>query len=314
MNLLAFLGKHAAKFIAASIFLALALPDLAAVLRPLLTPAVWGLLFLAMLRTDWDIVGGHLKRVPVAAAAIAWLMVISPVALWLLLKGAGLDVDAGVVQALILMAAAPPLMSTPALALIIGLDGAFALVLMIGATFLTPFILPVLTLELLGLDLDISSSTIALRLMGLIVSALAAALLARRVLGAARLRAIAAPADGLVVVLMLVFAIAIMDGVTATLIADPVHVMAVLAIAFAANAMFQVITAVGFSWLGRPPALTLGFVSGNRNMGLLLAVLPAGLDPDITLYFAMAQFPIYIFPLLLKPLYGFHGSPTAPTE
>ena len=59
-------------------------------------------------------------------------------------------------------------------------------------------------------------------------------------------------------------------------------------------------------------ALTLGFVSGNRNMGLLLAVLPAGLDPDIVLYFALAQFPIYVFPLMLKPFYGRFGPPTAP--
>ncbi len=39
-------------------------------------------------------------------------------------------------------------------------------------------------------------------------------------------------------------------------------------------------------------------------MGLLLAVLPAGLHHDIALYFALAQFPIYILPALLKPLYG----------
>ena len=39
-------------------------------------------------------------------------------------------------------------------------------------------------------------------------------------------------------------------------------------------------------------------------MGLLLVVLPAGLHPDIALYFALAQFPIFILPAVLKPLYG----------
>ena len=309
MNLLAFLGKHVTKFIAASIFLALVLPDLATVMRPLLAPAVWGLLFMAMLRTDWAATREHLKRVPVVMASVAWLLVLSPVVLWLFLKAVGVE-GPGIASALILMAAAPPLMSTPVLALIIGLDGAFALVLMTSATFLAPFILPVLTLGLLGLDLEISSSTLSLRLIGFIGSALLAVMLARRILTPARLAAVALPADGLVVVLMLVFAIGIMDGVTAALIADPVHVMAVIVIAFVANAMFQVITAAGFAWMERPAAFTVGFVSGNRNMGLLLAVLPVGLHPDIVLYFAMAQFPIYIFPLLLKPLYDCYGSPT----
>ena len=66
----------------------------------------------------------------------------------------------------------------------------------------------------------------------------------------------------------------------------------------------KAVTAVGFLWLGRRAAFTVGFLAGNRNMGLLLVVLPAGPHPDIALYFALAQFPIYILPALLKPLYG----------
>ncbi len=117
-------------------------------------------------------------------------------------------------------------------------------------------------------------------------------------------------ANGLVVILMLVFAVAVMDGVTARLVADPLYVAALLAIAFAVQALLQAATALGFLWLGRRTAFTLGFLAGNRNMGLLLAVLPAGLHPDIALYFALAQFPIYILPAVLKPLYGrFMGDP-----
>ena len=104
--------------------------------------------------------------------------------------------------------------------------------------------------------------------------------------------------------LMLVFAIAIMDGVTARLAADPLYVGALLAIAFLVQALLQAATALGFLWLGRRAAFTVGFLAGNRNMGLLLAVLPTGLHPDIVLYFALAQFPIYILPALLKPLYA----------
>jgi BASS family bile acid:Na+ symporter len=37
-------------------------------------------------------------------------------------------------------------------------------------------------------------------------------------------------------------------------------------------------------------------------MGLLLAALPAGVDPDIALFFALAQIPMYVLPALIRPL------------
>jgi len=55
--------------------------------------------------------------------------------------------------------------------------------------------------------------------------------------------------------------------------------------------------------MGRRDALTVGFLAGTRNMGLLLAVLPATVDPALFLYIATAQFPIYIMPTLLRPIY-----------
>jgi BASS family bile acid:Na+ symporter len=50
-------------------------------------------------------------------------------------------------------------------------------------------------------------------------------------------------------------------------------------------------------------ALTIGLCSGNRNLAVVIAVLPAGVHPDILLYFAMMQFPIYMLPALQVPLY-----------
>jgi hypothetical protein len=46
----------------------------------------------------------------------------------------------------------------------------------------------------------------------------------------------------------------------------------------------------------------LGMMTSQRNMGLMLAAT-GGAVPDFTwLYFAIAQFPIYVAPLLLGPL------------
>src|SRR3546814_18528910 len=68
-----------------------------------------------------------------------------------------------------------------------------------------------------------------------------------------------------------------------------------------------------FAWLGRRRALTVGLISGNCNMGLLLAAFPPGTDGDVVLYFAVAQIPMYMLPALLLPLYRrLVGDPAAP--
>ena len=81
------------------------------------------------------------------------------------------------------------------------------------------------------------------------------------------------------------------------------HVLRFIIVAFAANILLQLLGAGVTAAMGRRSALTLGFASGNRNMGLLLAVLPAGSEPDALLFFALAQLPIYILPAALGPAY-----------
>ena len=61
-------------------------------------------------------------------------------------------------------------------------------------------------------------------------------------------------------------------------------------------------TAISFWWAGRDSALSLGFMVSQRNMGLMLGATGGAL-PDLTwVYFALAQFPIYLTPQILKPL------------
>lgn len=53
---LAFLNRHARPILAGGIFAGLALPDLAALLRPLVEAAVVASLSLSLLRIDWPMV------------------------------------------------------------------------------------------------------------------------------------------------------------------------------------------------------------------------------------------------------------------
>jgi BASS family bile acid:Na+ symporter len=205
--------------------------------------------------------------------------------------------------AIVLMAAAPPILAAAAIALMLGLDGALALVAGLVATLLTPLTLPPLALALLGLDLQIGVWAFMGRLAVIIGAAFAAALALRRLLGPDRIAELSRPLDGMVVILLLIFAVAIMDGVTETLLARPATVLLWLAAAFVANPLLQLLGMAAFSWLGRRGAMTAGLITGNCNMGLILAALPPESDFDVVLYFAVAQIPMYMLPALILPLY-----------
>ncbi|MEK9722286.1 MAG: hypothetical protein VW405_02220, partial [Rhodospirillaceae bacterium] len=90
---------------------------------------------------------------------------------------------------------------------------------------------------------------------------------------------------------LIVFAVAIMEGVTARLIAEPGFVLLVTAVSFAVYtglfvAMAAILAIIRRQW-GRRLGLSFGLAAGARNLGVILAVLPAGADPDMVLYFAV---------------------------
>lgn len=300
-RLLAFLGGHATWVLFVGVFLGLALPSLSTFARPLLAPAVAVLLTATLVRIDWHVMLSHLRRPWAAAVIIAWLLVGTPLATAAIL--ALLPLPMPLTTALVLMAAAPPILSAAPIAMMLGLDGALALVVGLIATLLTPLTVPPLALALLGLELDIGIAEFMIRLAVVVTVAVAAALVIRRLIGRERLPRLSRHLDGLVVMVMLVFAVAIMDGVTATLFARPTTVALWLLAAFIANPALQIAGALAFAWLGRRGALTVGLVSGNCNMGLLLAAFPPDTDTDVVLYFAVAQLPMYMLPALLLPLY-----------
>ncbi len=298
---LAILGRQGTKLLFGGVFLGLLLPDLASILRPTLPYIVALLLTLALLRVDWGEMGQAARRPLTIVLATLWMMLISPMATWLVLTA--LSLPPALNTALILMAAAPPILGATALAILLGLDGALAVIVGLVATLLTPITVPPLALALLGVSLDIGIAEFMLRLGAVVVFAFLAAAAVRRLAGTARLRDWGSQIDGIVVLLMLIFALAIMEGVTEVILERPRVVLLWLAAAFLANPLLQLLGILAFSWLGLRRALTCGLLSGNCNMGLLLAALPPGSDYDVVLFFALAQIPMYTLPALVLPFY-----------
>ena len=301
---LALIGRHATLLMAGGVLLGLAAPRLAALAQPLLVPTLVIPLALALVRLDWGAATAWRAHPALLARLMFWLLVASPLAVAALvavLRPLGLPWSLG--DALVLMAAASPIVSSVAIALFVGLDASLAIVAVLLATVLVPITLPLLAALLAGITIEMGVLDFALRLVGLVGAAFATAWLVRRFVPAATLANRREHIDGLAVVNLVVFAVAIMDGVTAFALQAPTYVAIALAAAFAFNLLLQLAGYAAFRRLGRRRALTVAFLSGNCNMGLVLVALQGRASFEVTVFFALAQIPMYTLPALLAPAY-----------
>src|SRR5229473_1974590 len=155
---LAWLGRQGTRAVAVSLFAGLALPPLAASMKAIFTPNLFVLLCLAFLRVDPDALRRHFTRPGLVVAAVAWMMLATPLAAGLALAPLGLDQSApGLLVALIFQAAAPPVIATPAFAALIGLDAALALATLVACAAVTPLTAALFAALFLGPPVPISA-------------------------------------------------------------------------------------------------------------------------------------------------------------
>lgn len=298
---LRFLGRNGTQVIASGVFLGLLVPGLSPLFTPLLVPAILLPLLIALLRLDASRLRA-LARAPLALLALLlWLLVLSPLLVRLAL--APLAIDPPLSAYLVSNAACAPLLASGALALLLGLDVTLALTATVAATLLVPFTLPPLALGLAGMEVPMASHELALRLALLIGGcALVAALLRIRP-GAAFFAARAVELDGLAVLALVAFSVAVMGEVREALRAAPGDVLTMLLAVFALNMGLQLSGSL-LAWRsGARTALTVGLLSGNNNIGIVLAALADRAPESLLVYVALAQFPIYLLPILQKRLY-----------
>ncbi|CAG1000333.1 hypothetical protein BURK1_02810 [Burkholderiales bacterium] len=298
---------------AAGVLVGLAVPPLATLARPLLVPTLLIPLALALVRLDWAAAGAWRRRPAVVAALLAFILVASPVLVWAItraLERAGFP--ATLSQALVLMAASSPIVSNVAIALLLRLDAPLAVVVVLGGTALVPLTLPIAAEALVGVSIDMSLAEFMVRLLLMVGGAFLAAWLIRRFVPARVLAANHELLDGLTVLNLLLFGLAIMDGVTAYAIARPGYVALAIAAAYLFNLLLQAAGGLAFRRLGTTEALTVALLCGNCNMGLVLVALEGRASFDVVVFFALAQIPMYTLPALLKPVYArLTGAPSA---
>ena len=302
MAMLAFFGRHGTIAVAASIVIGLALPMLAAFFKPLLGPAIIVLLILAFLRVDPAALAGLARRPALPLLSVLWIMGALPVILGVIFNASGLAASLpDLYLMLMLQACAPGLMSSPALAALIGVDVALTLAGLLLTMIVAPVVAAVFTHVFLGITI-ITPLELAVRLFLLIAGSAAAAALIRRIAGTARIERNRDMIDGLSVAGMFIFAMAAMDGVAAHFIAAPLLVAALTLLTFGLSLGTMLATTLLFLPAGRERAFSIGILAANRNVGIMLTATGFAVPELAWLYFGLAQFPIYLLPLVLKPL------------
>ena len=297
---LGWLGRQGSRAIAAVVFIAIAVPALDALIKPFVTETVFALLCLAFLRVDAAALSAHARRPGLVLAATAWTSLAVPT-----LFGAGClltHVDSrspALFLGLMLQAVASPMMASPAFAAVMGLDATLVLTTLVTSTALTPISAPLLAYAFIGPALTLSPTALGLKLLAILAGSLVVALIIRRFAGPAAIRRYSDQIDGLNILLVFVFVAAVMENVGRQFLAAPLAMIELTALAFAVTIALLGLTALVFAAAGRERAFVLGLMASQRNMGLMLAATGGAL-PDLTwLYFALAQFPVYLSPLLL---------------
>lgn len=298
---LAALARHGTLVLPAGLVLGLVWQDLAHLMRPLLAPVVFCMLTTILARVDLPAAIGRLRRPLPLALALVWAIVVMPPTAALL--NAALGIGPGLALALIVYAASPPNFAAAAIGYLLGLDAALTLAVILATVLVHPLAAP------LAIDLfapgtaAIPASALALRLGLLVGGALAAAALARRLMGPERQVRLGPALDGLNVVLMLVFAMALMAGIPEMVAARPRHALMLVAVCYGLHIGLNLATVLAFARFDRLTRLSLGYAVSGRNIALVMAALGTAAPPDAWLFFAMLQFPIYTLPLAMKPLY-----------
>ncbi|WP_035980532.1 Na+-dependent transporter [Bradyrhizobium sp. STM 3843] len=307
LQALTWLGNQGTRAIAALVLFGIALPPLGELLRPYVTEAIFLLLIISFMRVDLSALRSYLRRPALVLAATAWTTIAVPALVGITAHIAHADARApdlcpDLFLALMLQAMASPMMASPALAALMGLDATLVLITLVTSTALVPLTAPVFAYIFLGKILTLSPLALGLKLAGILAGALVVAAVIRLAAGIAAIRRHRAPIDGLNVLILFVFVAAVMGHVLADLWADPLHMFALAALAFGMFFLLFALTMLLFRGAGRDRAMALGLMVSQRNMGLMLAATEGALPGTTWLYFAMSQFPIYLAPLLLQPL------------
>jgi BASS family bile acid:Na+ symporter len=300
---LTWLGDQGTRAVAALVFIAVAVPPLGALLRPFVTEAIFLLLCISFMRVDLAALRAHLRRPALVVAATTWTTIGVPLLVGLITHATGFDAHSpGLFLGMTLQAMASPMMASPAIAALMGLDATLVLITLVTSTALVPFTASLFAALFLSGTLSISPPALGLKLLAILAGSSLAATIIRWSFGADAIQRHKRPIDGINIIVLLVFASAVMSNVISDFLGDPVFTIGVALLAFTVYFALLAVTTLLFRGIGYERALALGLMVSQRNLGLMLAATAGALPATTWLYFALTQFPIHLAPYMLMPI------------
>ncbi|WP_342078239.1 hypothetical protein [Yoonia sp. SS1-5] len=280
----------------------LALPGIAALLRPWLPELIAALLCLAALRIGPTASTGGLRDLGQTLRVLAVFQVLAPMLALGALHLFGVT-HAPWALALVLVLAAPSVTGSPHFAIMMGKDPVMPMRLLLVGTAIFPLtVVPVLWLSPAA---ETTGQVIAgaLRLLGVIAGAVGLAFVIRSTIWRQIKDNQRNALDGASAVLLAVVVVGLMSAVGPALADRPVSLLGWLCFALVLNFGLQLLTWHALP-LDHPERDRTGaaIVAGNRNIALFLVALPEATTDVILLFIGCYQVPMYLTPLLMKRL------------
>jgi ACR3 family arsenite efflux pump ArsB len=197
---------------------------------------------------------------------------------------------------------ASPMMASPALAAVMGLDSTLVLVTLVVSTGFVPFTAPFFAYFFLGPALTLSPLALGAKLLVILMGSLVVASAIRWSTGSEAIKRHARMIDGVNILVLFVFVSAVMGNVGNEFLSDPIRVTSMTVLAFAVFFAMIGLTVAIFRKSGYARAMALGLMVAQRNMGLMVAATGSVLPETAWLFLGLSQFPIYLTPQLLKPI------------
>jgi hypothetical protein len=302
-RVLRWVGRQGTRGVAVAVLSALLIPGLGETFRPILGEVVFALLTIAFIRLQPTAMRQHLQHPRVAIGACVWTAIAIPLLIGVLCQTFSIDELAPQIYlALMLQAIASPMMATPAITMLLGLDATLVLIVMVASTVALPLSSAFFAQLFIGAELTIAPSELGLRLFVLLAGSAIVGALIRRALGACRISEMKTELDGLNIIALFVFAAAIMGSVIPSLIERPRDVSLLGLVVICVFFGLQALSTLVFLRAGRDAACAIGFMCSQRNMGMMLVATAGAVSEQVWLYCALAQLPIYLGPMLLGPL------------
>ncbi|MEM8742020.1 MAG: hypothetical protein AAGE13_11075 [Pseudomonadota bacterium] len=302
LALMTALSARAPLFMVTGVAVGLALPALAQAVRPAVVGVSILMVVLSMLRVDPGRLLAVLRRPMLVAGAAFLSLVVLPVLVAVLAAGAG--APPWLAAGLALAAAAPPLSSAAAFAILVRIDPANVIAISLPATLVAPATVWLVAQTAPGLGEGVEITALVLRLSAIILGAFGLALVLRRVMGPTRIDGLARPLDAAMVVLMVVIGIGVMHDIGQASRADPIA-WAGIFLATWALGLASLGLGVALFWpAGRDLAFAAGLCASIKNMAVMVAAVLDTVDPRIALVIVTAQLPIFVAPLVMRPLFA----------